>query len=98
MLYDRIGGPIRSFHEDQNSYAFRYFCGDNLIPVQQSFPKSEPYHSCECKTLMFIEKDSKVGGCDFKKLPSDTSRLSCAVENTLASRCSNRATAQIRGV
>jgi putative ABC transport system permease protein len=37
---------------------------------------------------MFIEKDSKVRGCDFKKLPSDTSRLSCAVKNTLASQCS----------
>jgi hypothetical protein len=70
MLYDRVGGPIRPFHEDQNSYTFRYFCGDNLIPVQQSFPKSEPYHSCQWK------------------LPRDTSLLSCAVENTLPSRCS----------
>jgi hypothetical protein len=59
MLYDRVGGTIRPFHEDQKNYMFRYFCSDNLIPVQQSFPKSQPHHLCECKTLMFIEKDSK---------------------------------------
>lgn len=67
MLYDRVGGQIRPFREDQRTYMFRYFCGDGLIPGEQAIPKSEPQYVCHCGTSMFVDKDSKGPWLRFKE-------------------------------
>jgi hypothetical protein len=41
MLYERIKGPVRPFHEDEKGYIFRFFCGDSLSPTEQSMPKGD---------------------------------------------------------
>jgi hypothetical protein len=59
MLYDRIEGRIRPFHEDGQGYIFRYFCGDDPVPHEQSLPKSGPHYVCGCRALMVVEEDSE---------------------------------------
>lgn len=56
MLYERIKGPVRPFHEDDKGYIFRFFCGDSISPTEQSMPKASKHgYVCGCGARISVE-------------------------------------------
>jgi hypothetical protein len=60
MLYERIKGGVAPFFEDQEGYIFRFFCGDSLIPTEQSMAKASKHgYVCGCSARISVED---IGG------------------------------------
>ena len=56
MLYERTNGPVKPFHEDDQGYIFRFFCGDSISPTDQSMPKGDKRgYVCGCGARISVE-------------------------------------------
>jgi hypothetical protein len=61
MLYQRTNGPVTPFHEDEQGYIFRFFCGDeDPTPREQNMPKSDSRgYVCGCGSRISVEDIGK---------------------------------------
>lgn len=56
MLCERTNGLVKPFHEDAQGYIFRFFCGDSLIPTEQSMTKGDKRgYVCGCRARISVE-------------------------------------------
>ena len=63
MLYERAKGPVKPFHEDEQGYIFRFFCGNSLVPTEQRMPKGgKRGYVCDCGVRISVE-DVGNGPC-----------------------------------